>query len=865
MPTNPFVFGQQKGDKRAADLDQRLSADLPASPSGTRSIADPSSAQGRARNQFGRGPLLTIGRVVDAVAYAHFYKVQLSDGLGTVRCCAGTQSSLRVTGPRQVNSYGPGDGVLVAYNPKGAFHYIICAIPDWLFDARAGTSDAIAQGSNVGLQSDYVHQYPFLTAGKGGVIDFSAGRPADSLPGQEWGAITEHGLRILLDPLMAQVAVDEETGLFVFWWDQMTRLAGHNFQLRTSGHEREDLDDESEFSSVQGWSPYPWEVLGSFGSTTNPSVELTAEEVQQGAKYMSRLEPVSDDQLAIFRELAFHGYLGQGGKQMLVAPEGTGLQTYAKPSNLWGLSDINRGLDGSLFTRSAHSVIFAKMPFIPAPKRKARPESRTGDRTDDAYASCGLFGDGPTHSVKGQPTNSSSQPHVVESATVLDQMAYAFNWKGVHPFHYHSLDWYLDEETAIQTDAGVTDTTVPFADLATTNVLPQAPSFDIQIDERYGLVAYYANVAFFGLLANGGYSAVDGWGSEQRMVGGNGEFHFPGDCIITAGRNIIFKAGHNVAIEGNDSLEMVGSHNDVRIKAGKKAMISGGNTGCGGVLLESRGTATVFDPGSSPTIEDDFSGIVVKSLNAACYFDMKDLSVKATSGSILFDASENIATRSKQFRRHLHTCAVDFGDSGTIAEWWPTQARIYPDVLCNQNIYAGGSLAVVGVGLFGTSVRGATIKTNDAGDAALLAGITSNIGGRTLSTERTASVAEITWFEDHSDVEHLEFYFQTPASHLATDFSIVEPVWHQMARLTSQTLPTWEEDIVITTKHSDTAPFPGYAAWVTSTGYGKQDAALFDPATNTAVDRGPDYETPTLATTAWETFDGNWPIIALPN
>lgn len=865
MAKNPFFFGSQKGDKRAADLDNRLAADLPSSPSGTRSGADPTSAQTRARNQFGRGPFLTVGRVIDAIAYAHFYKVQLSDGLGTVRCCAGTQTSLRVTGPRQVNSYGPGDAVMVAYDPKGAFHYILCAVPDWLFDARAGVSDQVVQGSNVGLQSDQVHQYPYLTTGKGGIIDFSAGRPGDSLPGQEWGAISEHGLRILIDAMMAQVAVDEETGLFVFWWDQMTRLAGHNLQIRSSGHEREDLDDESEFSSVTGWNPYPWEVLGSFAPNDVPAVELTASDVQQGSRFRTRLEPVSDDQLAIFRELDFHGYLGQGGKQMIVGPDGTGVQTYAKPSNLWGLAEVNRGLDGSIFTRSAHSVLFAKMPWIPGPKRKNRPESFNGDRTDNNYASCGQFGAGPAHAVQDSPSNSNSTPHVVESAAILDQAAYAFNWKGAHPFHYHNADWYLDQESDIAAFTGITDASVPFADLETTHALPRAPYYEVTVDDRYGAVKYYANVAFFGLLPSGGFSAVDGWGSEQRMVAGNGEYHVPGDLIFTAGRNIVFKAGHNVAIEGLDSVEVVGSTNDVRILAGRKAMLSGGNQGEGGVLIESRATETSFTVAASPGDEDCISGIVIKSNTAAMHVSVQDFDLKTTTGSILLDAFDHIATKSKQFRRHLTECAIDFSSSGVIAEWWPNQARIVPDLVAHNDVYAGGNMAVVGVGVFGPSVRALAVKISPGSDATLLSSITTSISDRDLSSERTESLDEITWFVDNSDVEDLEFYFQTPASHLATDFEIVEPVWHQLARQSGQTMPTWTETAVGTANHDDTAPFPGYDAWFTQNGYGKQDSSFFDPTTNTAVDRDSSYETPALAATAWVTLNTNWPIIKLPN
>lgn len=857
-----FQFGRPKGDRRAADLDQRLAADLPFSPTGTRPGADPASAQGRARMAFSAGLTAVLGRVVDAVAGAHFYKVQLANGMGTARCCAGVHTSLRVTGPRQLNSYGPGDAVLVLYDPKGSFHYILCAVPDWLSDARQAGGDEVSQGSNVGLRVDDVHRYPFLTTGRGGVIDFSAGRPGDSLPGCEWGAVSEFGLRILLDAYMAQVAVDEATGLFVFYDDQLTRLAGHNLQIRSAGHEREDLDDESEVSSVQGWTPYAWEAAGCKTVAAVPAVTLDAETAQRGTPHLSRVEPVNEDQLPVFRDLEFRGYLGQGGKKMVVAPTGTGLERYSGSNTLAGLADLNAGLDGSVFNRSAHSQFFVKAPFIPAPKRKARPESRTGDRTDDAYRSCGLYGSGPYHEVAGQPANGNTHPHVVEAASVLDQLTYAFNWKGLHPFHYHALDWYLHDEDQTPAYGLVTPTVIPFADLEDNHFLPPAPHYDVKVDDRYGLVRYYANVSAFGLLPNGGVVLADGWGSELRMSAGIVEEHAAGDLVKTAGRNVHVRAGANFAVAAYDSADVSAAKGDVRLKAEKKLMLLGGNDGCGGVLVESRGEDTAFDANSGAT-EDVVSGIVFKSPNAAVVALVKDLAVHA-GGSVLLEAGDNIATSSAQFRRHVSDCAIDFFGSTSVNEYWAGQARFGADVVVAQDAYVGGNFAAVGVGLFGPSVRATAVNLSDPLDASLLASITSDISGRDLTTVRTESAAEVTWFLDNSEVEDLGFYFRPSSATLSTDFKIVEPVWQQLARQTGQTMPVWTEPVVDGAGHGDTVPFPGYDAWVSGTGYGRQDSVFFDPYDSAAVDRGSVYETPVLATTSWVAFQGNWPVIQLP-
>src|SRR5687768_8463168 len=113
-----IIIGRQRQDRRAAEVEQRMMSDLPMSPSGTRPGQDPASAQGRERLGLHKGSQIVFGRIVDYIAYARTYKVQCERGIGVVRASDATHTSLGPTGPRQLNTYTVGTGVLLAYHPQ---------------------------------------------------------------------------------------------------------------------------------------------------------------------------------------------------------------------------------------------------------------------------------------------------------------------------------------------------------------------------------------------------------------------------------------------------------------------------------------------------------------------------------------------------------------------------------------------------------------------------------------------------------------------------------------------------------------------------------------------------------------------------
>jgi hypothetical protein len=868
--TQPLFIGRQRPDRRATDIEYRVTSDQPLSPNGTRPGADPTSAQGRSRLGLHNDGQLVFGRVVDLVAYARTYKVQCERGLGTLRCTETGQTGFGLVGPRQVNTYPVGTGVLVLHHPQALYGIIICAVPDWAYDARHAVSDMLVQGSNVGLQCDAVHQYPFTTQAGGGVVDWSAGRPTDSLS-NEWGAITETGLRVFLDSFMAQFGCDEETAVTAFYFDQLLRVAGHNLQVRSAGYEREDADDESEFSSYEGYTPYPWEALGTFSPGATASVELSAATTQQTANNRSRLEPVSDDQLALHRVRAFQGYLGQGGRREILVPvQGAyTLHRYTDPADgLLGVFSEHLGLDGALGIRSAHSVFIAKAPLQPLAKRRRRAEDPSGDNTTTNYKSCGISGSGPAHLPKAQPDNANTDVPSTEAAAVLDQLAFAFNWKGLHPFHYHAGDWYLPEETDLEQYATVATAIIPFGNLATNNLLPAAPAYTVQVDDRYGLVEYYANLSHVALLPGGGISIVDGWGSEIRMTGGDIYEFAAGDLFKAAGRNVVQWAGWDAIIEGNNSVEVVANKHDVRIKAEDKVLVLGGNNGCGGILLESRATSAAFQV-NMPTAEDVISGIVLRAKHTTAAILAKDIYLTTDAwsapGRIILDAGAgSIVSYAEEHRRHIVNCALDIFNGTTVNEYWPTQTRLSADLVVKGKSYLWGCTTVKGDLVVDGVVQLNDLQVVDAATLTRIATDNADITGRNLSTQVAQSLIELTWLINQSDIEQLEFYFRTPTLANTSDFKLHEPIWHQLARYTSLALPTVQKQTVTGDNHAVSASYPGYSVWFSDTAYGLQPLALYDPAACAAAARGAAYETATLGTVSWVNLENLWPVVKAP-
>lgn len=624
-----------RADRRALALERSMLLENPSTKAQLASSRDSYAALSSQRTALEREPFLCLGRVGDPIAYTHFYKIRLYRQGGIIPACMATQTSHEVTGTHQLNVLVPGTQVVVMWAPHMPFGIILGVVPDFMLSPRDAMGDRIVQGSNVGLQIDAYHNFAFNLVLGGGIIDWSAGRPNDQITTGEWGATTETGLMFFLDPFMAMMRVDEETGVFGFYDDQLLRVAGHNLELRSSGYERTDDDDEWEFNIVEEVTPgYLWEGRGAY---TRPRVifrEYSTEDVQTGVPWYSETEPFDDHQQPIRRYRKFMGYLGQGYKRTLfILPEEDSPDRDEEIPDLQKITDLTRfpgvaeeqwGLDGLISQRSAKGIILSKRILIPMPKRVKLEEDTSGD-TAANYRADGVFGNpiAPAHKVSDIAYPVCTPTNLLQAAAFLDLYAHVFNWRGLHPFHYHALDYYMPQDDDYWFATEMIRGNPPFADCRSPSQGMLAPMpLLFTVDERYGQIMYFPNNSYLALLDDGGVVLGDGYGAELRMVAGNIYETAPNDIYALPGKNWACWAGHDFVARGNWNVHLVANHCNAFIKAENKVLVLGGNDKCGGVLIESKAPVTQFEtetpPNMPPKCSIAQSGGFRNSITANC-------------------------------------------------------------------------------------------------------------------------------------------------------------------------------------------------------------------------------------------------------
>jgi hypothetical protein len=808
---------------------------------------------------------------VDSIAHAGIYKVQCDRGVGVLQCCQLSHTSLGLVGARQLNTYPIGASVLVYYYPQSLYAILLGSMPDWFYDPRYKLADAIVQGSNVGLYNDIVHGFPVQLNGTG-IIDFSANRPTDALQLGEFGAITETGMRVFLDSFLAQFGADETTMVSAHYFDQLLRVAGHNLQVWSSGHVFESIDDEGETSAVEAYSPYPWETLGVIDSSATPAAENS---VQTATGSQTKFEPVHDDLLPVHRDVTYRGYLGQGGKRLVQAPKyGTEFSRMSDTGvTVNGLLDEMRGLDGSYGLRSAHSVVIAKSPAIPAPRKIKLAEDPAGDSVQGGnYLSCGLFGDSELefHAVAGMPENLQDDPQVVEAAVILDYVSYLFNWKGLHAFHYHAKDWAVPDEADL-----IAAPVVAFSSLDDNFFMPSPAEIDVKVDDRYGLTKYFNSRASIVLTPRGGISIVDAWGSEIRMTGGHIEMHAAGDLIRTAGRSIVDRAGWDGVYIANNCLDVVANLGNVSIKADANVLITGGNNRCGGILLQS--LADDIAVASSTTGEQVVGGIVIRAKNSMISMLSHDIFLAtnawgdATAGRIILncgastDGDGSIILRGNQVISHARSCVIDAigqTNSMVVNEYWKDFSTITNRLVVRQQCYFWDCVTVYG----NLGVNGFIVSPID--ETSGLTATNDSITTRDMVSTADLVETETQFLYTESDIENLEFSFRSSTVMQSTGFIAYEPVWHQMYRLGNDpsVIEVWLEQDFEDDATNISNAYPGKEVWVADDCYGQVDLAIYDMSTGAAKDRGSAvYETPVVDGVTFVGFHNNWLVIRNPS
>jgi hypothetical protein len=836
-------------DRRAYQLELLIQALWPGSRSGVEPFADPFSAALLHRLDLSHTPRILYGRVIEGIAYTHGYRVQVENGMSTIPCTSLVHTSLSALGARQLNTYSPGTGVYILYSPDVSFGIILGADPDYMVDATQALSDFISQGSNVGLGADIIHKIPFSLAAGSGLGDWSAGRPADSLPIGEWGAITETGLRFFLDSFLLGMAVDEETGVWGFYADQLLRIAGHNLQLRSSGVDHEYLDDESEYHHVERHGVYPWESMGCDSKTTQSYVEWSADDTQQKYPWLGRYEPFHDDQQAMHRLETYYGFLGSAYKRYLHLMPRTPLGEPLRMGDqirFPGVFEESLLLTGQYMIRSAKAVIIAKDMKIPVPKQLRRPEDPEGDTATNYVPPAGqIITDGPAY------TGPAATAFLIRSAALLDTLAYTFNYEGVVPFLYHLRDWYTPEQSA-SPDAA--DAAPDFHELTNNQLLsPEAVFW--RVDDRYTDVTYYRNGSALVLHDDGTVSLTGAFGEQLLMCGGSIWLDAPGDVWVRSGRNFNVWSGYDAVVKANNSVDLTCSHGDLRAKADRNMQFLAGLKGDGGVLIESKADCPYHEYRGLYGEEVVSSGVVLRADTSQVVAISRDMvltnncpSVTYPGNMVLDFGDQKVVARGALFERHLEA-AIDFFGNEAVNEWWASGALVGTGLSVRGPMRVdGGYLSVDGWIYASQHVASkqaqaynfAVGKEGDDTSAALdseFAALSTRYAE--LDLYREEALHDLDFRDGMCDAR---FSFRTPAQYFTSNgqLAVHEARWQQMARLVGTVLGTWDEP-TLTIDGTPLQPFPGFEEWAVNANYYQEGLGLYNVAAGQCVNRGPAY------------------------
>lgn len=334
-------------DRRAVAAQRRLDLDG-AGVVGPVDGGDPYSAGWK--NQLApQRPGWFFGVIVDVMPGGYAYRVSAGQNSFVWCSSGGTTAGFGVSGGRSLTTYVVGTPVWFVKHPETpSYGTIVHAEPHPSAHTANQPADTIWPFIRSGQRAEISHQFPViasqtlggLTEAKVGNVDgadFSAGRPLDSTAVGEWGVMMETGVGVFADPHQAYMRVDEATGVFMFYADQLVRVAGVNFQQFTSLTEAEELDDEGELAGVKRKLVYPWEKAGlwrwnqvtagwqsagtpNHGYPAGQGLALKDPLATQSAVGVAPSEPEFYNQISAARGFEYDGYLGQGGKTLIAAP-----------------------------------------------------------------------------------------------------------------------------------------------------------------------------------------------------------------------------------------------------------------------------------------------------------------------------------------------------------------------------------------------------------------------------------------------------------------------------------------------------------------------------------------------------------------
>jgi len=851
-------------------------------------VADAGNAASLQQLSLGIHAVIDVGNVVDSVPGMHAYRVFTENG-DILLCTRLRQGSVTPLGVTDADTLQPGTRVYLIRHPQLGHGIILGAEPIATLDPRTTMNDYIVQASRCGLLTDVGLQTPLRMGGKvagGGVLDWSAGAPVDSLDLADFCRTTETGLMLSLDPYMLQLRVNEMCGLWAFYWDALLRIAGTNFQRWTAGSVLESYDDEGEHFWYAGQTPYPWEQTGRLLTAAAVFGVNSAELTQRAKQWLAGVDVTSKTIIPFHRVLEFGGYVGQGKKRLVCAPP-PGEQVYRTDMSTTpiGLFEEQTALSGHYSLATATGMTIGKRPVIVVPRKREDIASQHGDKPQN-YNASGLFGAGPTHAVR--PTlyaDDAEHPGQVAAAAADSVGVYTQYASAAYGLHMHDGDYAYPQpdEYAAQLGLAAEDHT-DYGILRDEWVLDPPKPVTVKVDHRLGYEAkIWPNNAYLTFLDDGGVVLADGYGAEIRMSGGSIRITAPGDISLEAGRNIIGFAGRDVVLRARKSADITCTDGDFRVKAeGNVQILAANGGGPHGMLLESRGVGRDYNF-DAPGEGSRHAGIVLRSVDAPITQWGYSLYQRSVSGGeIVLDAdrgSGQLLMHAQTISRYIAATAYDFfGTAGSVVGaniWSQAVNAVAGAMITGKSVYVGGSVLADGGyssihGHFASAAAVSNKYVSPLKGVSLSAdaGILRDAQQRITDAQATGrkyyyDQLEKAWYAtsragNDDVIEYGMASLRTDDEYGTSKFVLTEPRWATQMRMANHSLLRWTERPV-KFGQTETYPFPGRKASLDGSSY-LEPTTILRGESGHAKSRVDLLNVAGLQAAAKQ-LDGNYPII----
>lgn len=822
------------------------------------------------------------GVVIHPIAALGWYKVQVA-GIGAISCYKIGGSGFIPLGPREIGGIPP-NSIVVVYKPsKAPLGFILGVEPPQTLDGSLPNPDWLFQGGQSGYRREDVHKHPMKNTYRGGHIGNMAGqRPCDSTS-MEQGWISSTGIAVSIDDAMAQMRVNEQCGLFMTIFDGWCRLAGMQLDIESLIHEEKAREDEGEARLFRGIAAYPWEALGMYDVGAKYTKVYSNHEVQYD-KPVGKVD-VDEDKLDVepmYRYQEYGGYLGQGHHRLVALPaKPSGLRQRKNAQNETdeGLFAETIGLDGEYALRSAKGVLIAKRCKIIVPREKKLPEDGLGDDGQaDNYKFSSRFGAGEDHKLKEVQIDGEYKS-LRRISAVDDMIAHMVNWKALHPFHYHKLDYRTKQESEQSEHFTRVQELLNFSELQTQPFLTDPTPKKLKIDHRYRDVEYFERESFMYLAPDGSVMLASGQGAALVLTS-DVRIEAPGDVQLAPGRDLVSFADQTI-LRSRGSVD-ISTMKDLRLKSEFNMQLLAANSRKGGLLLESKsvGRTQLYEKRFGEKVVAN--GIVFKSAGVLASI-AADHYVRSTTGDIILDA--NRGRRDLLFKgRNLSLFAqkeVAFfygpiDDSSAVNKTYRFGAK---NCLINARLNVGGRIISFSgaAGNGGVTVDGRISCTGGIAAGGRMAdrkggmigkipdGVTSAISAATSAAAQLADVANQLGQSRHEGLV-TKYYQNTQPGHLKTienigfsyrdvkgdgqygtsQFKWLERRWEQMRRfgLASGGVAWIEKPVLY--QGEQLHPWPGRRKWQEDPAFLQLNSlTMFDASAGQSKDRP--YEEPKLS------------------